>query len=81
MKCTVTVKKKATPAPAPANVATKKPATTTPAPTPKVTPTPDPEAVIYGRPSGNDVIKYTIDDKSNIGDEKTVRWFYVNIQR
>ena len=72
LKCTVTVKKKATPAPAPANVATKKPATTTPAPTPKVTPTPDPEAVIYGRPSGNDVIKYTIDDKSNIGDEKTV---------
>ena len=72
LKCTVMVKKKATPAPAPANVATKKPATTTPAPTPKVTPTPDPEAVIYGRPSGNDVIKYTIDDKSNIGDEKTV---------
>ena len=75
LKCTVTVKKKATPAPA--NVATKKPATTTPAtttpaPTPKVTPTPNPEAVIYGRPSGNDVIKYTIDDKSNIGDEKTV---------
>lgn len=79
LKCTVTVKKKATPAPA--NVATKKPATTTPAPTTpattpaptsKVTPTPNPEAVIYGKPSGNDVIKYTIDDKSNIGEEKTV---------
>lgn len=73
----VVVKKKVAVTKAPvttkAPTATKTPtATKAPTATPVATVTPDPEAVITGVPTEKDAVKYVYNDKSNIGEEKTV---------
>ena len=77
LKATVVVTKKAAVTKAPvttkAPTATKTPeATKVPTATPVATVTPDPEAVITGVPTEKDAVKYVYNDKSNIGEEKTI---------